>query len=167
MAVWKVDLTILDSKGETAPYTFYLPFQTWTTAYALAKTPFDFLYEAATYLDVLIDGAIVDCTMTLNVGVPAPFVKQFPNPDADVESSARIQWRTQNNHYFRHRIPTFREAYVLPGSNYVDTSDPDFLAIRTLLLGNSIPSYGYQATDSRGENLAGLVWAKEHFKPRK
>lgn len=63
------------------------------------------------------------------------------------------------------RIPGLDDQYVVEGSNAIDLSDPDVMALETALVdGQAVTAGTISATNGRGHDITGTSTAKQAFR---
>jgi hypothetical protein len=91
-----------------------------------------------------------------------------PGTGADVEEGARFQFQTAGGFATGHRVATFTEAKIVPGSRDVDLVDADVSAWTNALV-SGIDTSGaggsgvVSASDARNDDIVSLKFAREQF----
>lgn len=125
----------------------------------------EFANAYAILLDPLIAGAITRIGIVQTVPVPGS-VKASAEANSDVEEGARFQFRTENGFYTSMRLPTFRESFIIAGSNKVNTAATEVASyVTAMVTGLATPVAGGTVTpsDKRGEDIIALSNAVEQF----
>lgn len=161
--MWKISYTIKDEKGATAIMSINLPDVDLITITDLADSPLAFASEFAAVIDPLINGQIVAINANVHVALPAG-IKAAPELSSDVEEGATFTWVTADKFTSQMRVPTFRETLI--NGQIVDLTNAaviEFLEMVTIP--EELPAdWSIAPTDARGNDIVGLVRAKENFK---
>lgn len=157
-----LNLTIEDGKGR---------FSTMSVNLEQGRDlSFNDLDEAGRDLQVdvipLIKGAIVGATVTVPLTLHVNALVS-PDADSDVEEGALFVFETLGGSFqARVRIPTFDEAFLVPGSREVDLADADVVDFVTKITGG-LDDAGLadkiDVVDSHGVDLTAAVKAQELF----
>ena len=126
-----------------------------------------FAQQMALLIDPLIGGRIARIGIAATVTLPGG-LSATANTASDVEEGAQFQFRTAQGFHSSNRIPTFSETFVNPGSNTIDTTDPDVAAFITAMVsGIALGPFGgtgtVSPTTNREEDLVALDFAVEDF----
>jgi hypothetical protein len=179
---WEVNFSIVDEKGQTGHWSWYLDAGMPATDGSTVPLPDDqvelFVWTMALLVEPCISGAIRRITITKTLEIPAGF-KLTAEPLSDVEEGLVAEFSTSGNFRTRWRIPTWREDLLdgqsadmtaeitapgLPDNPYTVSdifgmfTNPEDLEI----------GYDWQRgpTDSRNENIVALLNTRENFKAR-
>lgn len=158
MALVSITLTAKDGKGQESTITLYT-----TDGYTLAQ-----LVAAAKAIAPLvkglITGGIVSANLVIAVDLSAIVGISDIDPDSDTEEGALFIFQTDGFHPKRNRLPTFDEAFLLPGTREVDTSDLVVAAFNNAIIAGLVVG-GTTVTfvDSREEDIDALTDAYESF----
>lgn len=119
----------------------------------------------ALLLDAVIDGQIVSYKHSLEMIVPAA-VKDAPIGGSDVEEGALFNFRTVNNYPTKFRVATFKEEFMVAGTENVDLSDLTVQAFfEAVEVGLGTPAV--QPSDWHSDDISVLVSAYDmHTKER-
>lgn len=153
-AVW----TILDAKGAKSVTKMNFPIN---VDIGVLQT---FVSTTAELIDALIHGRIVDAGIGLAVDLSGATLKATPDVTSDVEEGARFSWSTAVGSNTTFRLPTFNEAFLLPGTRFVDQADTDVDAfVQRVLQGQTVALVNVSPSDDRGEDIEALNSARESF----
>lgn len=143
MAVVSLSMTLFDNKGEESIITFYSS-DTFTLA-TLANA----LRSMIPIIGNLTNGGLRP-KARVSVDVDLTTSAQYTNFDtpligSDVEEGAFVEFNsTDPNSIKKNRIPTFDEAFIVPGTREVDTTATEWLAFQIAMLS------GLATTDGSG-----------------
>lgn len=156
-----VFFTIQDSDGDTS--TIEIPINDATPLAALSA----FTGAVATLLNPLLMGGLRKAGVRLEFDVSGVF-----GPVAllasDVQEKATFAMRTVGNFPTRLSLPTFDEAFFVPGQDEVDLTDPDIQAwIDFLEDGITAGGSLVQPTDYREADIVTVVSAYEDWGKRR
>jgi hypothetical protein len=164
MAIITLNYTIVDKKGDSS--TIRIPIgSSATPATAVAA-----LKVFAPVVGALVTGSLSSAFVTIEASVTG--FPALPAAIADVQEKAAFAFRGVNAFLKRIGIPTFNEDKMLPSSADVDTSDLDVAAFVTAVTtGIDTTSEGGSgvvgATDTRGDDLLSLEYAREEWGKRR
>lgn len=124
-----------------------------------------FALDTGLMIDGLIKGKIISAQVALVIDMSQQAgLKTAPDADSDVEEGARFSWLTAAQSITGFRLPTFDEAFLIPGTREVDLADATvdtfhdrIIAGKTTGIVNASPS------DERGEDITILNAAQESF----
>lgn len=121
-----------------------------------------FAQEEALRLDLVIDGAITDITVTRHVPLPAG-IKVAPVANCEVQKGANWQFKPDNTNYsWTPYIPSFKPSLFV--GNLVNQANADVTSLRTLYLsGLTVNSEIVIPTDEYGNSLATLTTSYKTF----
>lgn len=151
--------SIRDEKSQTSVTKVNVPSSTaWADVVEFAE-------DMASLIDPLITGQIYRVGIAYEVDISALGLTPAAAADSDVEEGARYQMETGTGFFTAMRLPTFDEALILPGSREVDRVNVSALAFENALeLGLVLSSTNtVQPCDSRGDDIASVVYARESF----
>lgn len=160
MAAPKVSLfyTIRDEKNQ--PSTTQIKFPT-TVDIAILK---EFARSTGTLIDAVITGRIEEVSIGIGVEDLPTTWKAAPLANSDVEEGGRFSFLTGIGSKTGFRLPTFDEAYILPGTKQIDVADAavDALVDR-IIAGQTVGIINVSPSDDRGEDITALFSARESF----
>lgn len=118
-------------------------------------------------LEPLIDGEIIGAGWYIPITLD--FTPQTADPDCDVEEGATFVFKTAGGYKTRMRIPTFKESFLIAGTELVDTADSTVQDwVNTIIDGPDavagIAEDRINMTDSRGDDITELEEAYEKFR---
>jgi len=121
--------------------------------------------ELAPVIKTLMKGGIKKASACVNLDISSIAGIDTIDPDSDVEEGGRFIWNVAGGYAASNRLATFDEAYVLPNTRVIDTTDTDVAAFLTLLTtGVTTTDNGLVTfTDYRGADIASLDSARESF----
>lgn len=152
--------SVQDAKGKVGSFNIQLPDNT-----DIPTLQADFAPSTAVLVDDVIDGAIVGSSASIGVDLSGANIKNAPIQGADVEEGALFTFRSTEGAPTRFRIPTFDETFGMETGQTVDTSDTDVDAlVQRILQGDTQGATTVRWADSRGNNIASLISAKDQFK---
>lgn len=150
--------SIKDAKGATSTTQLNFPVN---VDIAVLQT---FAQTTATMINSLIKGKIIDAGIGLAVDLSGATIRATPDPNSDVEEGARFNWRSLIGAPTNFRLPTFDEAFMLAGTQQVDTADTDVAAfIARILEGQTVVATNVSPSDDRGSDITALETARESF----
>lgn len=158
---FEILFSIEDGKGNLSTTSVNIP-NTFTIAQIIT-----FGGEMAKLIDPLITGRIVRIGAAFLIDLPNTLATTA-DANADVEEGARFQFRTAGGYYTSMRLATFDEAFILPNSDLVDQTEAAVAAFITAIhSGLDIDATAgvtlVAATDSRGDDIVALEFAREQF----
>jgi hypothetical protein len=136
---------------------------------ALLSNAAIFAAEMAQLIDPLIRGVIRRIGIAFLIDMAGVTgIKTAALAGADVEEGAKFGFRTAANFFTGLRLPTFDEAFIIDGTDQVDTEDPDVAAFVTAMVsGIDLSGAGgtgtISPTTNREEDLVALTYAQESF----
>lgn len=161
----QVDLnyTIEDAKGKSSSFIMHFP---ETTDIPLLRD--DFAQTTAQLIDPVVDGVIKKASASIGVDLSGATLKTSAIAGSDVEEGANFSFRATGGAPTRFRLPTFDETFGLETGQAVDTSAAAVSAlVQRIIQGDTQGATTVRWTDSRGNNVANLLSAKDSFVRRK
>lgn len=158
----QVELTysVSDAKGKVASFNLQLPD---TTDIPLLQD--DFAQSTAELIDPLIDGKFESASASIGVDLSTATLKTAPIAGCDIEEGGKFTFRSTAGATTLFRLPTFDETFGLENGNVIDvsvTAVSDF--VDRIINGDTQGATTVRWSDSRGNNVAQLVRAKDSFK---
>lgn len=148
-----------DAKGQGARIT-----QKFPVAADLAVVA-DYARGMGQFIDAVIKGLIVGYGITLRLDLAdIAGIKTAAAADSDVEEGARFSWATSVGGNTDFRLPTFDEAFLVPATKLVDTSDAAIIALMDrVIAGRTLGVINVQPSDMYGNDITALASAVESF----
>lgn len=144
--------TIRDAKGAKSTVEVNLDVAT----IANAQT---FITAFAPLVDALILGVIERVGICASATLPGG-LRTTPTLGSDVEEGARFQYQTAGGFHTGLRLPTFNEAFLVDGTQRVDTADAAVIAFNTAMEDGLAT---FEPSDYRGDDIINLRSALESF----
>lgn len=125
----------------------------------------DYARGTGQFIDAVIKGLIVGYGITLRLDLDdITGIKTAAAADSDVEEGARFQFQTAVDGLTGFRIPTFDEAFIVPGTNLVDTADAAIIAlVDRVIAGRTLGAINVSPSDQYGNDIVALDSAIESF----
>lgn len=157
-----VSYTILDAKGQKAVTHINFPLEAAESGFIDVLT--DFAVTTGSIIDALLKGQVFDIGIGISVPMTSVIRKLTPDADSDVEEGGRFQFITALGSLTGMRLPTFDEAYLLPGTKEVDLSDSEVDAfVDRMTEGRTVTLVNVSPSDERGEDIEAISSARESF----
>lgn len=150
---------IRDAKGANGQTTHNFP-----VAADLAVVA-DYARGTGQFIDALIKGQIIGYGISLVLDLALiTGIKTAPLPDSDVEEGARFTMATSVGGGTEFRIPTFDEAFLVPGTRLVDLVDPAVDAlVQRVIAGRTLGAINVSPSNIYGHDITALESAVESF----
>lgn len=158
--LFQMGITVRDAKGATSVISAYL--KTPDSIDDPNNDPAQYAADYALAIDNMINGQVVSISLAQVVALPVG-LKSSPLSDSDVEESAKLVWRTDNNTTVRQLIPSITEdlfaAHLL---NTSLTPVSDFIELVTHP--EDLPAdWNVAPCSNRGEDIETLDSGKKNF----
>jgi len=159
MAVYTLEVSIVDAKGRTSPSRLFVPtgltlaqYQTFATAYADAMA-------------LVSGGGIRGVSLSLDVDLSGLTQTGKPTLLADVEETAEFILRTAGGLRAFAAIPTYDENHTAAASDVLDVGDVDVAAFIALLEDGITPVVTLvQPCDIGDDDITQVLSALERFR---
>lgn len=155
-----VIFSIMDFKGKISPMKINFP-----ESVDIGVLRSDFVPTTATLINALILGKIVSAGIGLEVDISGATIRATPDVNSDVEEGTWWPMTAANGAETGFRMPTFDEAKLVPGGQFVDLTDTDALAMATRLVsGQTVGATNVSPSTDRGEDITVVNQPYEQFK---
>lgn len=155
-----VTFSIQDSKGKISPMKLNFP---ENVDVGILRT--NFIPTTATLLNAIIKGKIISAGIGLEVDLSSATIRTTPDVDSDVEEGSWWPCKAANGAETGFRIPTFDEAKLISGTEFVDLADDDVSDFaERILLGQTVTLTNVSPSTDRGEDITNIHAPYEQFK---
>jgi hypothetical protein len=164
-----VTWTIQDAKGKKSRVLCHFPISAVSNlGYGVLD---NFVRTTATLIDTLILGRMTGAKTTIIHDLSAETLKPAPLPNADIEEGAIFPFLCAEGTQTKMRLPTFDEAFYVPGSREVITNpfsplaNPDVLAFtQRMIEGRTIGIVNVSPSSDRGLDIVLSLGGYDQFK---
>lgn len=150
---------VLDAKGKNGTTT-----QSFPIAVDIAVLQ-DYLRGMGQFIDAVIKGQIVAAGVSLTIDLATiTGIKTAPLADSDREEGAEFAFTVAGGGLTGFRLPTFDEAFLVSGTNLVDTADAAIIAlVDRVTEGHTLGIINVSPSNIYGSDIEALASATEAF----
>lgn len=119
----------------------------------------------ANLMVALTTGSLVSAQACISIDLTGLVGDNTIQAGSDVEEGARFIWNSVGGFSASNRIPTFDEAFIVPGTRFVDVADEDVEDFIDAIVGGfvTLGDGVVQITDYREADIVSLDNARESF----
>lgn len=155
-----VTYSIQDIKGKTSVTKINFPIDV-----DIAVLKNNFVPSTATLINALILGKIVSAGIGIEVDLSSATIRATPDVNSDVEEGSYWPLIADNGAETGFRLPTFDEAKLVEGGQYVDLTDDDAEAFAArIVAGQTVSLVNVSPSTDRGEDIDVVYQPYEQFK---